>query len=182
MLTFLVTVCLSSVENLCKTPYQQVNVPVSVTTMEGQLITSSKLADYRFSRSDPSINESVDNEEELSAELIDTPDQAALSFAPSSLPVSRSISSDPRVDSSILQLSVNDAYKADTAKQTDDTPCPSFRPLLLFIPLRLGQEKFNMEYANALKACFTIPQSVGVIGGRPRHALWLIGCNGKIIV
>ena len=50
------------------------------------------------------------------------------------------------------------------------------------LPLRLGQEKFNMEYANALKACFTIPQSVGVIGGRPRHALWLIGCNGKIIV
>ena len=53
---------------------------------------------------------------------------------------------------------------------------------MLGLSLRLGQEKFNMEYANALKACFTIPQSVGVIGGRPRHALWLIGCNGKIIV
>ena len=175
----LVTIYPSSVENLCKTPYQQVSVPVSVTTMEGHLITSSSLADYRFSRSDPSINDSLDNEDPSAAEVTDTRDQAALSFAPSSLPVSRSISSDPQVDSSILHLSMNDAYKMDTATKTDETSCPSFRPLLLFIPLRLGQEKFNMEYASALKACFSITQSVGIIGGRPRHALWLIGCNGK---
>ena len=31
----------------------------------------------------------------------------------------------------------------------------NFRPLLLFIPLRLGQDSFNMEYAIALKVIYT---------------------------
>ena len=31
-----------------------------------------------------------------------------------------------------------------------------FRPLLLFIPLRLGQDNFNMEYADALKVSYSI--------------------------
>jgi cysteine protease ATG4 len=52
-----------------------------------------------------------------------------------------------------------------------------FRPLLLFIPLRLGQEKFNVEYAEAIKSCLELKQSVGLIGGKPRHALWFIGYN-----
>ena len=51
----------------------------------------------------------------------------------------------------------------------------NFRSLLLFVPLRLGQDKFNMEYATALKASLTLPQSVGFIGGKPRHALYIIG-------
>lgn len=54
---------------------------------------------------------------------------------------------------------------------------PQFRPLLLFIPLRLGQDHFNQDYADALKACLTLPQSVGFIGGKPRHALYFIGCH-----
>jgi cysteine protease ATG4 len=53
-----------------------------------------------------------------------------------------------------------------------------FRSLLLFIPLRLGQDKFNMEYKEALKACLSLPQSAGVIGGKPRHALYFIGHHG----
>ena len=36
-----------------------------------------------------------------------------------------------------------------------------FRPLLLFIPLRLGQDSFNMEYAEALKVK-TVPLLMAV--------------------
>lgn len=53
-----------------------------------------------------------------------------------------------------------------------------FRSILLFIPLRLGQDKFNMEYKEAVKACLSLPQSVGIIGGKPRHALYFIGHHG----
>jgi len=44
--------------------------------------------------------------------------------------------------------------------------------LLLLIPLRLGLDKFNPKYKHALANTFAIPQSVGVLGGRPRSARW----------
>ena len=37
------------------------------------------------------------------------------------------------------------------ALREKDDACHWFRPLLLLIPLRLGQDKFNSEYAEALK-------------------------------
>lgn len=119
----------------------------------------------------------------------------SLSFSPTSIPNSLSRSYDPNCDSAVLDLNMEDFHKqfsgepnltpSHVASQDEDidsrisSPDELFRPLLLFIPLRLGQEKFNMEYAEALKACFTLPQSVGVIGGKPRHALWFIGTHGE---
>ena len=40
---------------------------------------------------------------------------------------------------------------AGTSEDGGLGPLSNFRPLLLFIPLRLGQDSFNMEYAVALK-------------------------------
>jgi len=45
--------------------------------------------------------------------------------------------------------------------------------LLLLIPLRLGlQTGITEEYAKSLAYIFSLPQSVGVLGGRPRGARW----------
>ena len=158
---------------------------MSVTTLEGDILTPTKQKNFRFSRSDPALAETMKElemaEEELTAGSTPRKRQASTSsFLPSSLPVSRSISSEPKMaDSSMLQLSMSDVLvKMDMSTQTEESASPPFRPLLIFIPLRLGQEKFNMEYTNALKECFSLPQSVGVIGGRPRHALWIMGYNG----
>nr|ACO10349.1 Cysteine protease ATG4B [Caligus rogercresseyi] len=49
------------------------------------------------------------------------------------------------------------------------------KPLLLFIPLRLGLTEINPIYFQDLKECFEFPQILGVIGGRPNHALYFIG-------
>jgi len=57
-----------------------------------------------------------------------------------------------------------------------------WKPLLLFIPLRLGLYEINPIYVRSLKACFTFPQTVGVIGGKPNHALYFIGYVGDDIV
>ena len=103
---------------------------------------------------------------------------------------------DPMTDSTLLDVSLEDCQRhlinghrkePTTIDQEpiDEVESPTlpdeftFRPLLLFIPLRLGQEKFNMIYYDALKACFSLPQCVGIIGGKPRHALWFIGCHGE---
>ena len=48
-------------------------------------------------------------------------------------------------------------------------------PLLLLIPLRLGLSKFNESYKEILARTFSFPQSVGIIGGRPAHAIWYFG-------
>ena len=47
--------------------------------------------------------------------------------------------------------------------------------LLILIPLRLGLKVFNKEYTRIISHTFSFPQSVGVLGGRPRGARWFYG-------
>jgi cysteine protease ATG4 len=50
--------------------------------------------------------------------------------------------------------------------------------LLILIPLRLGLEKFNASsYSVPLAHMLSLPQSVGFLGGSPRHALWFYGAD-----
>lgn len=161
---------------MCRTPYTNITVPVSVTNQSGELITSSQ-DQLHFPSYNPHLFESSPIPRRSTSANSATSSQP--SFGPSSVPVTRAMSLEP-LENSLLQLSMDDIDKLNPTAQNDNCePCPPFRPLLMFIPLRLGQEKFNMEYAAALKACFSLPQSVGIIGGKPRHALWLIGYNGE---
>ncbi|VBB28853.1 unnamed protein product [Acanthocheilonema viteae] len=50
-----------------------------------------------------------------------------------------------------------------------------WRPLLIIIPLRLGLNTINRCYFPAIQAFFQLPQCVGIIGGRPNHALYFCG-------
>lgn len=47
--------------------------------------------------------------------------------------------------------------------------------MLLLVPLRLGLDKFNEDYVDSLARSFWLPQSVGILGGRPRGARWFYG-------
>ena len=47
--------------------------------------------------------------------------------------------------------------------------------LLLLVPVRLGLERFNRDYVEAVAHTFSFPQSVGVLGGRVRGARWFYG-------
>ncbi|CAB3410574.1 unnamed protein product [Caenorhabditis bovis] len=54
-----------------------------------------------------------------------------------------------------------------------------WRPLLIMIPLRLGLTSINECYLSAIQGFFKIPQCVGIIGGRPNHALYFVGVSGS---
>ncbi|XP_078738932.1 cysteine protease ATG4B-like, partial [Lampetra fluviatilis] len=54
----------------------------------------------------------------------------------------------------------------------------TWRPLLLLIPLRLGLTEINPIYIPSLQDCFTFPQSLGFIGGKPNSAHYFIGYVG----
>ncbi|XP_041973175.1 cysteine protease ATG4B [Aricia agestis] len=69
----------------------------------------------------------------------------------------------------------------------DNSSTPSnvtsdWMPLLLIVPLRLGLSEINPVYIDGLKMCFESPQSIGVIGGKPNQALYLIGCVGDEVI
>ncbi|XP_037927837.1 cysteine protease ATG4B isoform X2 [Teleopsis dalmanni] len=51
----------------------------------------------------------------------------------------------------------------------------TWKPLLLVIPLRLGLSDINPIYIPALKRCFELVGSCGMIGGRPNQALYFLG-------
>ena len=51
--------------------------------------------------------------------------------------------------------------------------------LLLLIPLRLGLEKVDADYIQPLRATFQFPQSVGLMGGKRAHALYIVGAHGR---
>ncbi|XP_057182693.1 cysteine protease ATG4B isoform X3 [Triplophysa rosa] len=57
-----------------------------------------------------------------------------------------------------------------------------WKPLVLLIPLRLGLSDINEAYFEPLKQCFMMPQSLGVIGGKPNSAHYFIGFVGEELI
>ncbi|MFH4979762.1 hypothetical protein AB6A40_006471 [Gnathostoma spinigerum] len=55
-------------------------------------------------------------------------------------------------------------------------------PLLIIIPLRLGLTSINRCYLPAIQAFFRIPFCMGIIGGRPNHALYFVGMTGEQLI
>lgn len=51
----------------------------------------------------------------------------------------------------------------------------TWKPLILLIPLRLGNEKLNPIYGDCLKAMLSLEWCIGIIGGRPKHSLYFVG-------
>uniref|UniRef100_A0A1I8BYM0 Cysteine protease n=1 Tax=Meloidogyne hapla TaxID=6305 RepID=A0A1I8BYM0_MELHA len=92
------------------------------------------------------------------------------------------ISSDVRIvaaqkPSNKLNISQNDNIQEDNSDEMDEDNNWK-RPLLLMIPLRLGLDVINPCYSTALFECFKLPQFVGILGGRPRHAVYFYGTVG----
>ncbi|XP_032795587.1 cysteine protease ATG4B isoform X2 [Daphnia magna] len=63
-----------------------------------------------------------------------------------------------------------------------DAETTMWNPLLLVVPLRLGLLSINPIYIDSLKACLQMPQSIGMIGGKPSQALYFIGYVGDDVV
>jgi len=52
---------------------------------------------------------------------------------------------------------------------------PWTRGVLILIPLMLGLKSINEEYYCTLKALLSFSSTVGVMGGKPKSALYLVG-------
>eukprot|EP00123_Amoebidium_parasiticum_P020554 comp5229_c0_seq1/m.1265 comp5229_c0_seq1/g.1265 ORF comp5229_c0_seq1/g.1265 comp5229_c0_seq1/m.1265 type:complete len:395 (-) comp5229_c0_seq1:26-1210(-) len=60
------------------------------------------------------------------------------------------------------------------AKEWDD--------LLLMVPLRLGLDTIQASYVSQLKDMFTLPFTLGIVGGRPNSAYYFVGWHGNNVL
>ncbi|CAH0381366.1 unnamed protein product [Bemisia tabaci] len=79
----------------------------------------------------------------------------------------------------VRRLCVNSGRRTNRGDRKSST---RWKPLILIIPLRLGIAEINPVYVQGVKTCFTFRQSLGVIGGKPNHALYFIGCVGNDVI
>ncbi|KAG7311683.1 hypothetical protein JYU34_002736 [Plutella xylostella] len=86
------------------------------------------------------------------------------------------------VKEDILQQCTVTNDRGDTSTSSDSVFISDWMPLLLIVPLRLGLSEINPIYIEGLKICFQSPQSIGVIGGKPNQALYLVGCVGDEVI
>ena len=47
--------------------------------------------------------------------------------------------------------------------------------ILILVPLRLGLNELDLIYEDYLKEALKLSQTVGIIGGSPRHAVYILG-------
>ncbi|KAJ2696632.1 hypothetical protein H4R19_005723, partial [Coemansia spiralis] len=70
-------------------------------------------------------------------------------------------------------------YASEVRKQAlSDGEQPSWQPLLLLVPVRLGLSRLNPGYIPKIKTLFQIPQSVGLVGGKPSRSFYFVGRQG----
>jgi len=54
----------------------------------------------------------------------------------------------------------------------------NWRPLLILIPVRLGIDKLNCDYVEALRMLLHMKECLGIVGGKPKQSLYFVGCQG----
>ncbi|KAL7452909.1 hypothetical protein ACHAWC_004611 [Mediolabrus comicus] len=76
-------------------------------------------------------------------------------------------------------LNVATKHQSDRNQSTNNEKSITWdTSLLLLLPLRLGIQSIeSTKYGSTLSKLMSFPQSVGMLGGTPRHALWFYGAD-----
>ncbi|GMR54540.1 hypothetical protein PMAYCL1PPCAC_24735 [Pristionchus mayeri] len=84
----------------------------------------------------------------------------------------RIVTEDGKVDNTLSTLAAEERKESGA----------HWRPTLIIIPLRLGLTTTNPLYLKAIQAYFKLPQCVGILGGRPNHALYFVGIKDDKLI
>jgi len=57
----------------------------------------------------------------------------------------------------------------------------TWRPVLIIVPLRLGLDTMNEIYYPSILEMFRFPQSLGIIGGKPRASLYFVAAQDDFV-
>lgn len=92
-------------------------------------------------------------------------------------------------DKSITSVEIDDDdddnngnRKSNDDDGDDDDDEVAWRPTIIFIPLKLGcDEHMNPKYIPSLTAMFKLPQSIGMIGGKPHTSLYFFAAQDDVL-
>ncbi|KAF9360468.1 Cysteine protease atg4 [Mortierella sp. NVP85] len=70
-------------------------------------------------------------------------------------------------------------YKNQVEEAVAHSQSGGFSNLLILVTIRLGIDKLNPIYNDAIKATFEFPQTLGIAGGRPSSSYYFVGYQGN---
>ena len=89
-----------------------------------------------------------------------------------------------------FSIDVNNIQKENTTSSYPQIECigprikttKKWKPLIMVIPLRLGLETFNTDYIPSIQKVFEMPQTLGIMGGKPKSSLYFIGYQDNEVI
>jgi cysteine protease ATG4 len=64
----------------------------------------------------------------------------------------------------------------------DNVDHGGWRSVFILVPVRLGIEKLNPVYFRAICECLKMPQTVGIIGGKPKQSFYFVGFQEDYLI
>ena len=82
---------------------------------------------------------------------------------------------DEKVDFVKTEKVSDDDEEEDEEEEEEEVM--NWKPTIIFVPLKLGVDEMNPKYIYSLTAMFKLPQSIGMIGGKPHTSLYFVGAQ-----
>lgn len=92
-------------------------------------------------------------------------------------------------DCTVYSADVMDSHRAPGAEQDsppNNEPSPAdpqdTRAVVILIPVRLGGERTNPDYINFVKNILSLDYCLGIIGGKPKQACYIVGFQDDSLI
>lgn len=88
-------------------------------------------------------------------------------------------------DCTVYSADVMDSHRAPGQTSDPHTEASSTEPtrsVIILIPVRLGGERTNPEYINFVKNILSLDYCVGIIGGKPKQACYIVGFQDDSLI